>query len=84
LFVIFKKGIKRKALWICAIILLNPTFFLSVTNGSISGFVPLSGPVFLTHFAAYPFSLKIVLPLGTLLFWGLFLSGKSKLVKVQQ
>ncbi|MCK3685931.1 carboxypeptidase-like regulatory domain-containing protein [Maribellus sp. YY47] len=81
LFVIFKKGIKRKALWICAIVLLNPTFFLSVTNGNISQFLPLNGPVFLAHFATYPFSLKIVLPLGTLLFWVLYVWLRNKLIR---
>lgn len=81
LFVVFRKGLKRKVLWIFGILLLNPTFFLSVTDGSIASFFPLNGPVYLTYFSAYPFSLKIVLPLGTLLFWSLYLWRWNKLVK---
>jgi len=83
LFVIFRKGIKRKVLWIPGILLLNPTFFLSITDGCIARFFPLNGPVYLTHFHEYPFSLKIVIPLVSILFWCLYLWRRNMLMNDQ-
>ncbi len=38
LFIIFKKRIKRKILWIAGILLFNITLFFSITDGSLSGY----------------------------------------------
>lgn len=81
-FLIFKKKIKWRALWILGILLFNFTLFLSFTDCSIVGFRIINGPIFLTHFWVYPYSVKIVVPLVTLLFWGIYLPKRNGLLKI--
>jgi hypothetical protein len=79
LFLIIKK-IRWKILWIIGILLLNLTIFISFTDCSIIKWSIINGPVYLTHFWIYPYSVKIVIPIMTITFWIIFLTNKSVLI----
>lgn len=73
LFLIFKKEIKRKIVWILSVLLFNCTLFVSITDCSIMDFSLINGPFYLTHYWLYPYSVKIVVPIATILFWCIYL-----------
>jgi len=79
LFVAIKKKVNYRFVWIMGILLLNPTFFISFTDLSLVKFHLLNGPVYLTHFYMYPYSLKFVFPVATILFWIIYLVKRDKI-----
>lgn len=68
-FILFRRKLKWRFFWIAGILILNPTFFVSVADCSLMSLKILNGPIYLTHFSFYPFSVMIVLPVFPLLFW---------------
>ena len=79
LFVAIKKKVDYRFVWIMGILLLNPTFFISFTDLSLVKFNFLNGPVYLTHFHMYPYSLKFIIPLTSILFWIIYLVKRDKI-----
>jgi hypothetical protein len=77
LFIAINKKIKYRVAWIAGILLLNLTFFFSFTDFSLIKYHILNGPIYLTHFKMYPYSLKFVIPIATILFWVLYLVKKE-------
>jgi len=73
IFLFFKRKIKYRAIWIILVLLGNITLYISYTDCSIVKMSVLNGPVYLTHFWVYPYSVKIVIPLATLAFWGYYI-----------
>jgi len=84
LFLIFSIRIKRRMLWIFGILLFNLTFFITYTDCSINNFRLINGPVYLTHYWIYPYSVKIVVPLATMTFWLIYLRFRKILLKPQE
>ena len=84
LFLIFRKGIPWKYFWILGVLLFNLILFISFTDGSVSDFSILNGPVYLTHYWIYPYSVKIVLPLTSIMFWILYLAKHKIAFKIEK
>ncbi len=80
LFLIIKKKIKWKILWILAILLINLTFFVSITDCSISDFKIINSPFHLMKYWLNPYSFKIVIPIFSIAFWILYFTKKSIIV----
>ncbi len=81
LFVVIKKRIKWRVVWIIGVLLFNVTLFVSFTDCSIVKLYFLNGPVYLTHFGLNPYSVKIVVPVVTIVFWiiyGRHIGNKEK------
>jgi hypothetical protein len=81
LFLVLKRNVKLRVLWILCVLMLNFTIFISFVDCSIMGFNPFNGPVFLTHYRHYPFSIKIVIPVATIVFWSIYLINKTLIIK---
>lgn len=81
LFLILKKRVKWRILWILGVLILNFTIFISFVDCSMMDFKPINGPVFLTHYWHYPFSIKIVIPITSIAFWSIYLINKILLFK---
>ena len=77
LFIIIHKKVEYRLVWILGILLFNLTFFFSYTDFSLVKYLLLNGPVYLTHYWVYPYSLKFVIPIATILFWVLYLFKKD-------
>ena len=80
-FQIVKKRIKWRGLWILGIMLFNLALFISFTDCSIASFRIINGPIFLTHYWVYPYSVKVVIPIFTLMFWGIYLMNRKLICK---
>jgi hypothetical protein len=81
LFLLFKKKIRGKILWILGVILFNLTILISFTDCSISDFKLINSPIPLTHYWIHPYSIKIVIPVFAIIFWGIYLIKKKALFK---
>jgi hypothetical protein len=80
-FVLFKRKLRVRFLWAAAILVLNTTLYVLYLDGSLVHFHLLNGPVYLTPYWMYPYSLKIVLPLASLAFWILYLFKRDSITK---
>lgn len=78
LFVVLKKKIRRKWLWIAAVFVLNLYLQLSITDLSIKDIGLHFG---LFPFFWHPYSVGLLLPFGTLLFWGFYFFRNNLVVK---
>lgn len=83
MFLIFRKRVKWRFLWILGVLLINLTIFISFTDCSISDFKLINGPIYLTHYWFYPYSVKIVIPIVTVVFWCIYLIKKRILFKTE-
>jgi len=81
LFLILKKRVKWRILWILGVLILNFTIFISFVDCNMIDFKLINSPVFLTHYWLYPFSLKIVIPFVSICFWSIYLIRKEVLFK---
>lgn len=84
LFLIFKKRVKWRIIWILGVFIFNFTIFISFVDCSLMDFKPINGPVFLTHYWHYPFSIKIVFPIASIAFWSAYLINKRLLLKPEE
>ena len=80
IFVSLKKKIEYRSVWIIGILLLNLTLFYSFTDFSLVKYHILNGPVYLTHYLVHPYSLKIVIPVATILFWVIYLIKREWII----
>jgi hypothetical protein len=78
LFVALKKKIRRKLLWIAAVLILNLYLQISITDLSIKDIGLHFG---LFPFFWHPYSVGLLLPFGTLLFWGFYFFRNNLVVK---
>jgi hypothetical protein len=83
-FLILKKRVKWKLIWILGVFIFNFTIFISFVDCSIMDFKPINGPIFLTHYWHYPFSIKIVFPIASIAFWSAYLINKRLLLKPEE
>lgn len=81
IFIIFKKGIRKKYLWIIGVLFLNFTFYFLYLDLSLSRFRPINGPIYLTNYWMYPYSVKIVIPVITIAFWILYFFKRNWIMK---
>lgn len=72
IFLIFKKNIHYQFNWIVGILFLNLTLYYSITDFHLVNFHIINGPIYLQHYNWHPFSLKIVFPGASILFWMLY------------
>lgn len=80
-FILFRGNLKWRFLWIAGILIFNLTLFLSIADASLSDYKLLNGPVYLMHYSFFPFSVKIVLPVTTFLFWSLWVFKRKCIVR---
>ena len=81
LFLIFKKRVKWKTVWILGVFIFNFTTLISFVDCRILDFNPINWPVLLTHHWHYPFAIKIVFPIASIVFWSTYLTNKRLLLK---
>lgn len=84
LFLIFKKRVKWRIIWMLGVFIFNFTIFISFVDCSLMDFKLINGPVFLTHYWHYPFSIKIVFPIASIAFWSAYLINKRLLLKPEE
>ena len=77
LFVLFSK-VRYKWLWIALFLIVNFTLRINYINGIID-FDFLHMPFYFKHYAYYPFTIKIALPLSIIVFWIVYFTNKNKL-----
>lgn len=80
-FVIFKRGLRKKWIWLTGILLLNFKFLISYLDASVVDFSAINGPLFLAHYTTHPFAIEVALPLVTVVFWILFFLKRDLLLK---
>ena len=77
LFVLFSK-VRYKWLWIALFLIVNFTLRINYINGIID-FDFLHMPFYFKHYAYYPFTIKIALPLSIIVFWIVYFTNKNNL-----
>jgi hypothetical protein len=80
-FVLFNRNLINKFVWILAILLLNTTIHLLYLDGSIVHFSLLNGPVYLRHYWTFPYTLKLVLPIGSIFFWIMYVFSRDSVTE---
>ncbi len=73
IFILFQSGIRRRLLWIAAIMIINPAFRLFYLDFSLLKFEIVNGPLYLFNYWNNPYSLLIAIPLISMVFWVLYL-----------
>lgn len=81
LFVLFYRRLINKFLWVIAILLLNVTIHLLYLDGSIVDFSLINGPVYLAHYWTYPYTVKIILPIASIIFWIMFIFSRDSIIE---
>jgi hypothetical protein len=77
LFVAFHKNTLYRFNWIIGILFLNLTLYFSITDLHLVNFHLINGPIYLQHYNWHPFSLKIVFPGASILFWILYFAKRE-------
>ncbi len=80
LFILVKSGIRWRYLWITGILFINLILNLLYTNFSLISYEIIHAPFFLYGYWNNPYSLKIAVPIISIIFWILYLS-KINLIK---
>lgn len=80
IFVLVNSRIRWRYIWITGILFLNMIFNLFYLDYSVLSYEIIHAPFFLTGYWNNPYSLKIAVPIVSIVFWILYLS-KSNLVK---
>ena len=81
IFVCVKKKISNRVYWLFGILLVNLTFYFSITDFNLVKFLFLNGPVYLSFWSYNPYSLKIVIPTASFLFWVLYFFKREIVIK---
>lgn len=83
-FLIFNKRVRWRIVWILGVFMFNFTAFISFVDCRILDFNLINWPVILTHYWHYPFSIKVVFPFASVVFWSAYLINKRLLVKPEK
>jgi len=71
-FILVKKDLHLQFLWVAGIMILNPAFRLLYFDYSLIKYEIVNGPFYLFSYWNYPYSLIIVIPLISTVFWMLY------------
>lgn len=81
IFIIRNKKIRSRIYWIIGILCVNLTFSYLYLDFSLLDYEILNFPIFLTHYKLYPFTIKIVIPIVTMIFWFMYLVIPKQILK---
>lgn len=82
-FILFRRHMLNRFAWVMALLLLNVSVDLLYTNALPLNLSLLHGPFYLAHYWTHPYTVKIALPVVSLLFWYLFRNHREKIEQVQ-
>lgn len=81
IFILFKKNLHRRFLWVAGILVINPAFRFLYFDYSFIKYEILNGPFYLFNYWNYPYSLIIAIPLISMVFWILYQIRKEWIIK---
>ena len=77
LFILVKAEIRQRYLWFTAIVFLNLVFNFLYLDFSLLNFEIIHAPFFLTGYWNNPYSLKIAVPIVSIIFWILYFASRN-------